>query len=220
MAKKKVVGKEPGQPDQSLQVSSSHGGSAGQLGQYLGSAEAGVSLPAISLEDAALPGGLDTDTVSIFAEMYRQHLNKLLEAVSNLNFASIQHIWLDFWSLSESKLDQAEEAKLPMSKAKLKLLLTIPEVQSFIQVNFRTRQSQLSVNYLYFHQEGDFGFYQTLVQILIPEVLRPIPPSLTQAIRNFAKSLESWLTAAMVDCPEEIRTIKLSTVRSFAQTLR
>ena len=69
-------------------------------------------------------------------------------------------------------------------------------------------------------QEGDFGFYQTLVQILIPEVLRPIPPSLTQAIRNFAKSLEAWLTAAMVDCPEEIRTIKLSTVRSFAQTLR
>ena len=51
-------------------------------------------------------------------------------------------------------------------------------------------------------------------------MLRPIPPSLTQAIRNFAKSLEAWLTAAMVDCPEEIRTIKLSTVRSFAQTLR
>ena len=135
VAKKKVVGKDPGQPDQSLQVSSSHAGSAGQLGQYLGSAEAGVSLPAISLEDSALPGGLDTDTVSIFSEMYRQHLNKLLEAVSNLNFASIQHLWLDFWSLTDSKLDQAEEAKLPMSKAKLKLLLTIPEVQSFIQVS-------------------------------------------------------------------------------------
>ena len=57
--------------------------------------------------------------------------------MSNLNFASIQHLWLDFWSLTESKLDQAEEAKLPMSKAKLKLLLTIPEVQSFIQVRTR-----------------------------------------------------------------------------------
>ena len=69
-------------------------------------------------------------------------------------------------------------------------------------------------------QEGDFAFYQSLVQILIPEVLRPIPPSLTQAIRNFAKSLESWLTQAMADCPEEITNIKLSTVRSFSQTLR
>ena len=75
------------------------------------------------------------DTVAIFAEMYRHHLNQLLEAVTNLNFASIQHIWLDFWSLTESRLDQTEEAKLPMSKAKLKLLLTIPELQSFIQVD-------------------------------------------------------------------------------------
>ena len=72
-----------------------------------------------------------------------------------------------------------------MSKAKLRVLLTIPAMHTFIQ-------------------EGDFGFYQTLVQILIPEVLRPIPPSLTQAIRNFAKSLESWLTAAMADCPTVI----------------
>ena len=73
--------------------------------------------------------------MAIFAEMYRHHLNQLLEAVTNLNFASIQHIWLDFWSLTESRLDQTEEAKLPMSKAKLKLLLTIPELQSFIQVD-------------------------------------------------------------------------------------
>ena len=48
-----------------------------------------------------------------------------------------------------------------MSKAKLRQLLIIPAVQTFIQ-------------------EGDFAFYQSLVQILIPEVLRPIPPSLTQ----------------------------------------
>lgn len=88
-----------------------------------------------------------------------------------------------------------------MSKAKLRVLLTIPSMHTFIQ-------------------EGDFAFYQTLVEILIPEVLRPIPPSLTQAIRNFAKSLESWLTTAMADCPTEITTIKLSTVRSFSQTLR
>ena len=95
---------------------------------------------------------------------------------------------MDFWNLSETNLDQNEESKLPMSKAKLRVLLTIPAMHTFIQ-------------------EGDFGFYQTLVQILIPEVLRPIPPSLTQAIRNFAKSLESWLTAAMADCPTVISYI-------------
>jgi regulatory factor X 1/2/3 len=33
---------------------------------------------------------------------------------------------------------------------------------------------------------------------------------LTQAIRNFAKSLESWLTHAMVNIPEEMLRVKVS----------
>ena len=33
----------------------------------------------------------------------------------------------------------------------------------------------------------DVAFYQRLVQVLLPDVLRPIPSPLTQAIRNFAK---------------------------------
>ena len=39
----------------------------------------------------------------------------------------------------------------------------------------------------------------------------PLPPpgALTQAIRNFAKSLESWLTHAMVNIPEEMLRVKV-----------
>ena len=33
--------------------------------------------------------------------------------------------------------------------------------------------------------------------------------SLTQSIRNFAKSLETWLSSAMVDCPREMTVIKV-----------
>ena len=196
VATKKKLIKSDSQPDQSVQVSSSLGPAS--LGQYLGPAAGGVTLPPLYLPAEALPDGVDADTVTVFGELYRQHLNSLLEAVVSLNFASIQNIWADFWDLSDSGLD---EAKLPLSKATISLLLTMPELQSFIQ-------------------EGDFAFYQSLVQILIPEVLRPIPPSLTQAIRNFAKSLESWLTAAMADCPPDITAVKLATVRSFSQTLR
>uniref|UniRef100_A0A4W5LAN8 RFX1-4/6/8-like BCD domain-containing protein n=1 Tax=Hucho hucho TaxID=62062 RepID=A0A4W5LAN8_9TELE len=43
-------------------------------------------------------------------------------------------------------------------------------------------------------RDCDNTLYQGLVEVLIPDVLRPIPSALTQAIRNFAKSLESWLT--------------------------
>jgi hypothetical protein len=64
------------------------------LGQYLGVAEGGVTLPALKINHDELPPGVDQDTVSIFGEMYKQHLNHLLDAVVNLNFASIQHIWV------------------------------------------------------------------------------------------------------------------------------
>lgn len=36
--------------------------------------------------------------------------------------------------------------------------------------------------------------------------------ALTQAIRNFAKSLESWLTNAMMNIPEEMVRIKVRTL--------
>nr|CAD7568913.1 unnamed protein product [Timema californicum] len=94
---------------------------------------------------------------------------------------------------------------------------------------------------LLFVRRVDYLFYQNLVEVLIPDVLRPIPSkksgvvrhvvsyiispvcvsgSLTQAIRNFAKGLESWLTQAMQGCPEEMMHIKVSAVSAFAQTLR
>ena len=43
----------------------------------------------------------------------------------------------------------------------------------------------------------DYILYQCIVDFLVPEVLRPIPGTLTQAIRNFAKSLELWLTNSL-----------------------
>ena len=57
-------------------------------------------------------------------------MNSLLEAVVSLNFSSIQHIWADFWDLSDSGL---EEAKLPLSKTAMRQLLTIPQLQNFIR---------------------------------------------------------------------------------------
>ncbi len=43
----------------------------------------------------------------------------------------------------------------------------------------------------------DHILYQCIADFLIPEVLRPIPGTLTQAIRNFAKSLETWLSNSL-----------------------
>ena len=60
-----------------------------------------------------------------------------------------------------------------------------------------------------FIRNVDYQFYQNLVDVLIPDVLRSIPSTLTQSIRNFAKSLEGWLSGAMLGCPGDIVQIKV-----------
>lgn len=61
-----------------------------------------------------------------------------------------------------------------------------------------------------FIKSVDYQFYQNVVKVLIPDVLRSIPPALTQSIRNFAKSLEGWLTSALVTYPNELIEVKVS----------
>lgn len=44
----------------------------------------------------------------------------------------------------------------------------------------------------HFMKQVDLMFYQNLIQVLVPDVLKPIPATLTQSIRNFAKSKHSF----------------------------
>ncbi|CAI8055733.1 Transcription factor RFX3 [Geodia barretti] len=66
----------------------------------------------------------------------------------------------------------------------------------------------------------DYLLYQGIVDFLIPNVLRPIPGTLTQAIRNFAKSLESWLTGTVHGYSPILVKSKVCSVVAFSQTLR
>lgn len=118
-----------------------------------------------------------------------------------LEFTTIESLWREFWrSQDNNNGDECEEEKY-LSKAKLFSLCALEPVQQFMKT-------------------VDMQFYQNLVQVLLPDVLRPIPSSLTQAIRNFAKSLESWLTSAMNGCPQNMLTVKLAAVSAFSQSLR
>lgn len=104
-----------------------------------------------------------------FRSIYREHCEAFLDAVLGLEFATIESLWREFWRAQDNNNgDECEEEKY-LSKAKLFALCALEPVQAFMR-------------------QVDMQFYQNLVQVLLPDVLRPIPSSLTQAIRNFAKS--------------------------------
>ncbi|XP_060153036.1 MHC class II regulatory factor RFX1 isoform X2 [Globicephala melas] len=167
-----------------------------QVQQYQQFLDASRSLPAFSeldLQGKVLPEGIGPGDIKAFQALYREHCEAIVDVMVNLQFTLVETLWKTFW-----RHDEAEK-RLP--KASLVLLSKFEPV-------------------LQWTKHCDNVLYQGLVEILIPDVLRPIPSALTQAIRNFAKSLESWLTHAMVNIPEEMLRVKVAAAGAFAQTLR
>lgn len=179
---------------------------AQQHQQFLG--DATQALPAfdeLKIENMPLPEGLTQDDVKEFESLYREHCESVLDVVVNLQFALIESLWQTFWrnqpvdDESSNEENNSLEEKLP--KAKLIQLCQCKNIQEYIK-------------------SYDHMLYQGLVEVLIPDVLRPIPSALTQAIRNFAKSLEGWLKNSMNGIPQPMVSIKVGAVTAFAQTLR
>lgn len=170
--------------------------------QFLGDASA--ALPNFGDIDTSVPfpEGITIDHIKSFEKMYREHAEAIVDVVVNLQFSLIEALWQGFWRNQppdQLTADNDYEKRLP--KEKLYMVSSYEPLQQWVR-------------------KADYTFYQALVEVLIPDVLRPIPSSLTQAIRNFAKSLENWLKGAMTGVPEEMVKTKVSAVSAFAQTLR
>ncbi|XP_077379932.1 MHC class II regulatory factor RFX1 isoform X7 [Festucalex cinctus] len=159
----------------------------------------------MNVQARSLPDGILPEHLKAFQTLYREHCEAVLDVMVNLQFTLVETLWKSFWRFSQGSdpetLNLHHESEKRLPKSCLVLLCKFEPV-------------------LHWTRACDNLLYQTLVEILIPDVLRPIPSALTQAIRNFAKSLESWLSGAMMNIPEEMVRIKVVCVSSFSQTLR
>ncbi|XP_068435644.1 MHC class II regulatory factor RFX1a isoform X9 [Clinocottus analis] len=187
-----------GQVDISTQVQ--------QYQQFLDASRALPDFPDIDLQGKSLPEGIELEHIKSFQLLYREHCEAILDVMVNLQFTLVETLWKTFWRFSQNQAGDAtlavhDESEKRLPKSCLVVLCKYDPV-------------------LRWSRDCDNSLYQSLVEILIPDVLRPIPSALTQAIRNFAKSLESWLTNAMMNIPEEMVRIKVTSANAFAQTLR
>jgi len=174
--------------------------------QYLGDPAAALPhWPDLEADTNQLPAGIDIDDLQAFVTLYRDHCEAMLDAVIGLQFSTVETIWRHFWRSANNNeavdVGMEEDPEKMLPKAKLFILSQCEPVLTFVK-------------------KADYQFYQNLVEVLIPDVLRPIPATLTQAIRNFAKGIESWLLNAMNGCPEDIIVVKNAAVNAFSQTLR
>ncbi|XP_078070427.1 transcription factor RFX3 isoform X4 [Mustelus asterias] len=161
--------------------------------QFLDASRALPEFVELEVGDGPLLDGITLEDLRTLQILYREHCEAILDVVVNLQFSLIEKLWQTFWHYSPSTSSDGTtisqtrqneiEGRLP--KAKLTALCKNDSVLKWMCT-------------------CDHVMYQALVEILIPDVLRPIPSALTQAVRNFAKSLEGWLTNAMNNIPQQM----------------
>ncbi|XP_069646289.1 DNA-binding protein RFX2 isoform X6 [Haliaeetus albicilla] len=189
-------------PEQSVAAQSQH-----HL-QFIDVTHVFPEFPAPRLGNVLLQEGVTMNDVKTLQLLYRRHCEATLDVVMNLQFHYIEKLWQSFWSPKTPSSDgstalpsseEEHEGTLPKDK-----LITLCKYEPILK----------------WMRSCDHILYQALVEILIPDVLRPVPSTLTQAIRNFAKSLEGWLMNAMSEFPPQVVQTKVGVVSAFAQTLR
>uniref|UniRef100_A0A673TI74 DNA-binding protein RFX2 n=1 Tax=Suricata suricatta TaxID=37032 RepID=A0A673TI74_SURSU len=190
-------------PEQAMAAQSQH------HQQYIDVSHVFPEFPAPDLGGALLRESVTLHDVKALQLAYRRHCEATLDVVVNLQFHYIEKLWLSFWNSKAPSGDgpaslpasDGEAAGAVLPKDKLVSLCKCEPILKWMR-------------------SCDHILYQALVEVLIPDVLRPVPSTLTQAIRNFAKSLEGWLTNAMSDFPQQVIQTKVGVVSAFAQTLR
>ncbi|KAM6963300.1 DNA-binding protein RFX2 isoform 1-T1 [Aplochiton taeniatus] len=189
-------------PEQSVAAQSQH------HQQYIDVSLVLPQFPSPDLGTQPLPERININDVKKLQTLYRDHCEATLDVVMNLQFHYIEKLWQTFWYSTAPSSDGA--TTISNSEDDLEGVIPIEKLVALCKYE-PVRLWMRSCDHI---------LYQALVEILIPDVLRPVPSTLTQAIRNFAKSLEGWLTTAMADFPQEIVRTKVAVVSAFAQTLR
>ncbi|KAM7409716.1 hypothetical protein PAMA_001283 [Pampus argenteus] len=189
-------------PEQSVAAQSQH------HQQYIDMTHTLPPFPSPDLGTQPLPERINMNDIKKLQTLYRDHCEATLDVVMNLQFHYIEKLWQTFWYSTPPSSDGG--TTLPNSDDDLEGV--IPREKLIALCKYEPIRLWM--------RSCDHILYQALVEVLIPDVLRPVPSTLTQAIRNFAKSLEGWLTNAMTNFPQEIIRTKVAVVSAFAQTLR
>uniref|UniRef100_A0A8C8DW59 DNA-binding protein RFX2 n=1 Tax=Oryzias sinensis TaxID=183150 RepID=A0A8C8DW59_9TELE len=184
-------------PEQSVAAQSQH------HQHYIDTSHTLPQFPPLDVGSQPLPERINMGDIKKLKTLYRDHCEATLDVVMNLQFHYIEKLWQTFWCSTAPSSDGSTSipSRCSIPREKLVALCKYEPVRLWMR-------------------SCDHILYQALVEVLIPDVLRPVPSTLTQAIRNFAKSLEGWLTNAMTSFPQEIVRTKVAVVSAFAQTLR
>ncbi|XP_028043390.1 DNA-binding protein RFX2 isoform X3 [Bombyx mandarina] len=160
--------------------------------QYLGTVTA-PDPPELLLDE--LPDDVPPSALPALRKHHREHGSSFLEAVAALDTSGVERTRRSFWRGAAGGDAGA------LCRRTLLALAARRDVARWLR-------------------SADLLLYQRAVDLLLPDVLRPIPPQLTQAIRNFAKTLESALAGASNGAPPAASRAQAAAAAALAAALR
>uniref|UniRef100_A0A672UX04 DNA-binding protein RFX2 n=1 Tax=Strigops habroptila TaxID=2489341 RepID=A0A672UX04_STRHB len=182
-------------PEQSVAAQSQH------HQQFIDVTHVFPEFPAPDLGSILLQEGVTMNDVKTLQLLYRRHCEVTLDVVMNLQFHYIEKLWQSFWSPKTpssdgstalpSREEPEHEATLPKEK-----LINLCKYEPILK----------------WMRSCDHILYQALVEILIPDVLRPVPseyPALNTCPSSMGCSSQS-----------PVAVLQVGVVSAFAQTLR
>ncbi|XP_023394367.1 DNA-binding protein RFX2 [Pteropus vampyrus] len=188
-------------PEQAMAAQSQH------HQQYIDVSHVFPEFPAPDLGSTLLQESVLPQDVRALQLAYRRHCEATLDVVMNLQFHYIEKLWLSFWNSKASSSDgptslpasdeDPEAAVLP--KDKLVSLCKCDPVLKWMR-------------------SCDHILYQALVEILIPDVLRPVPSK--QPPHRLLSSLSLWVSGSGRLTLPRGPWSQVGVVSAFAQTLR
>lgn len=138
-----------------------------------------------------LPEDVPHDSLAALRRHHREHGVEFLEAVAALDISAVEQARRAFWRRPPTALCRRALYKLTARR----------DVAAWLRL-------------------AELQLHQRAVELLLPDVLRPIPPNLTQAIRNFAKSLEGALAAGAGGAPGAAARAQAAAAAALAAALR
>uniref|UniRef100_A0A0N4ZHQ5 RFX-type winged-helix domain-containing protein n=1 Tax=Parastrongyloides trichosuri TaxID=131310 RepID=A0A0N4ZHQ5_PARTI len=149
--------------------------------------------------------------MSKFLNCYTTIFSNILDSVQRLNFSAIPQCLQNFWHMSFDMGDSEDIENIKLKSDEEKEAYNLSIIHRICNI-------PIIQNYIY---NFDIIFYQTLIEILIPNILcNTMTVSVSAFLRNFAKSLETHISNAFKGSVEQFVQNKLIAVRMFSTSLR
>ncbi|VDL50623.1 unnamed protein product [Hymenolepis diminuta] len=146
-----------------------------------------------------------------FVKLYEQHCAEVYEAILTPQLEKLRNIWQRFWSPCDvltKDLGQKDPGNNSHSNSETRL--------NKMQLALINNRKCLCL----FVEIADKALYQTLLEIIVSDSLKSMPPSLLHTVRMMIKRMQHCLRSAIRHLSPTLINCKLTAISGFIKGLR